>query len=97
MTRYAKRVDENQAEIVQALRAAGAKVKVVHQPFDLLVFSSYRKTAKSMYVEVKNPKTQYGRAGLNEKQKEEAQGMPVATVDSVDAALRVLRTLRSGR
>lgn len=48
-----------------------------------------------MFFEVKNPKTQYGKRGLNAKQAEEAQGMPVAMVDSVEAALRAYGVLRS--
>jgi len=35
--RYAARVDKNQAEIVSALRAAGAYVWVIGLPVDLLV------------------------------------------------------------
>ena len=67
MTRYARRVDGNQAPIVSALRAAGAKVKVVHQPYDLQVWTP---TGATMYFEVKNGKTAYGRKGLNAKQLE---------------------------
>lgn len=92
MTRYARRIDENQPIIVEALRAAGAVVKVVHQPYDLQVWSPCGKT---MYVECKNPKTQYGRKGLNAKQAQEAQGLPVAMVDGVEAALSAYKALRS--
>lgn len=89
--RYARRVDGNQAEIVAALRKAGAKVKVVHQPYDLQVWIGDR----TMYIEVKNPKTSRGRKGMNAKQLEEAQGLPVAMVDSVDAALSALKILQT--
>lgn len=92
MPRYARRTDANQGEIVYALRKAGAKVKVVHQPYDLQVWIA----EKTMYIEVKNPKTAYGKKGLNAKQQEEAQGLPVAMVDSVEAALRALNVLRLG-
>jgi hypothetical protein len=88
--RYALRTDNNQAAIVEALRKAGAKVKVVHQPYDLQVWAPNGKTC---YFEVKNPKTQYGRNGLNAKQAEEANGLPVAMVDSVEAALRAYGVL----
>ena len=67
--RYARRVDANQGVIVEALRAAGAKVKVIHQPVDLKVWASHEEGAKSMYVEVKNKQTAYGRKGLNAKLK----------------------------
>lgn len=89
--RYARRVDANQAEIVDALRKAGAKVKIVHQPYDLQVWIGDR----TMYVEVKNPKTGYGRKGMNEKQAEEAQGLPVYMADSVESALRALKILQA--
>jgi hypothetical protein len=90
MTRYALRTDSNQGAIVSALRAAGAKVKVVHQPYDLQVWAPNGKTA---YFEVKNPNTAYGKKGLNAKQVEEANGLPVAMVDSVEAALRAYKVL----
>jgi len=92
MTRYARRTDANQSIIVEALRAAGARVKVVHQPYDLQVWAPNGKTC---YMEIKNPKTGYGRKGLNAKQQEEAQGLPVAMVDSVESALRALNLLKT--
>lgn len=88
--RYARRTDNNQTEIVLALRAAGATVKVIHQPFDLQVWAA---NGKTMYMEVKNPKTAYGKKGLNAKQTEEANGLPLAMVDSVEAALRAYKVL----
>ncbi len=91
--RYARRVDANQAPIVEALRAAGAKVKVIHQPYDLQVWSPEGKT---MFVEVKNPATAYGKKGLNAKQAQEAVGLPVSMVDSVEAALRAYKVLCNG-
>jgi hypothetical protein len=66
-------------------------VKVVHQPYDLQVWAG----EKSMYFEVKNPKTQYGKRGMNAKQTEEALGLPVAMVDSVEAALSAYMVLKS--
>ena len=90
--RFARRTDANQGEIVKALRKAGAKVKVVHQPYDLQVWIG----EKTMYIEVKNPKTAYGKKGLNGKQQEESIGLPVYTVDSVEAALSALNVLRLG-
>lgn len=91
--RYARRVDKNQSEIVKALRSAGARVKVIHQPFDLQIWAE---NGKSMMIEIKNPDTAYGRKGLNAKQLEESQGLPVAMVDSVDAALGALNILKAG-
>ena len=91
--RYARRVDGNQSLIVKALREAGAKVKVIHQPFDLEVWAP---NGKVLLMEIKNPATAYGRKGLNAKQAEEAQGLPVAMVDSVEAALRAYNVLKKG-
>jgi hypothetical protein len=91
--RFARRTDANQKIIVEALRAAGAKVKVIHQPYDLQVWSP---TGATMYVEVKNPKTAYGKKGLNAKQAQEAQGLPISMVDSVEAALRAYKVLCNG-
>lgn len=88
--RYARRTDNNQAAIVKSLREAGAIVKVIHQPFDLQVWAA---NGKTLYMEVKNPKTAYGKKGLNGKQAQEAQGLPLATVDSVEAALRAYGVL----
>ena len=90
--RFARRTDGNQKAIVEALRAAGATVKVIHQPFDLQVWAP---NGKTLYLEVKNPKTAYGKKGLNDKQAQEAQGLPVATVESAEAALRAYGVLKS--
>ena len=92
MTRYARRVDQNQSAIVEALRTAGAKVKVIHQPFDLQIWAD---NGKTMYIEVKNPLTPYGKRGPNQKQAEEAQGLPYATVYTVDAAIRAYEVLQA--
>ena len=82
--RWARRVDANQESVVKALREAGATVKVIHQPFDLKVTAP---NGKAAFVEVKNPKTGYGKRGMNQKQTEEAQGLPVFMVDSCECAL----------
>lgn len=94
--RYARRTDNNQRPIVDALRAAGARVKVIHQPVDLKVWATNNQDEyRVIYMEVKNPNTQYGKRGLNDKQSEEMDGVPCAMVDSVDAALRALKVLRA--
>lgn len=90
--RFARRTDNNQKTIVEALRAAGAKVKVIHQPFDLQVWAD---NGKTMYIEVKNPMTPYGKRGANAKQAEESQGLPYATVYTVEAAIRAYEVLQS--
>lgn len=94
MTRYAKRVDENQAIIVQALRDAGALVEVIHEPVDLRVWADSTKQ-KFMFVEVKNLKTAYGRKGLNEKQMADMAGHPYVMVTDVQGAKGALKVLRA--
>ena len=51
MPRYANSVDENQAEIVQALRRIGCDVEIIGGPVDLLV--GYQ--ARNFLIEVKRP------------------------------------------
>lgn len=94
MTRFAKRVDENQAIIVQALRDAGALVEVIHEPVDLRVWADSTKQ-KFMFVEVKNLKTAYGRKGLNEKQIADMAGHPYVMVTDVQGAKGALKVLRA--
>ena len=91
--RYAKRVDNNQAEIVDALRAAGAVVEVIHEPVDLKVWADATKQ-KFMFAEVKNAGTAYGRKGPNKKQIEDMEGHPWVTVFDVQGALGALKVLR---
>lgn len=94
MRRFAKRVDENQAIIVQALRDAGALVEVIHEPVDLRVWADSTKQ-KFMFVEVKNLKTAYGRKGLNEKQMADMAGHPYVMVTDVQGAKGALKVLRA--
>lgn len=49
--RRAARVDENQDDIVKAMRAVGASVHVIKEPIDLMV--GFRK--RTIAMEVKNP------------------------------------------
>lgn len=92
--RRAARVDANQAEIVAALRAAGASVWIIGLPVDLLV--GYRQ--QSMLMEVKtltgkrNPKP----ARHTQLQKDfmlSWSGGPVSTVTDVEGALTALKVL----
>jgi len=94
MTRFAKRVDNNQSEIVEALREAGALVEVVHEPVDLRVWA-FPNSERWMYVEVKNLGTAYGRKGLNEKQLADMKGQPYVMVTDVHGALGALKVLRA--
>ena len=94
---YACRVDDNQKDVVSAMRAAGAYVidtsKMGNGFPDLIV--GFR--GVTLLMEVKNPKTQYGRAGLNKRQKSwhaEWTGGPLSTVDGPEAALRALGCIK---
>ncbi len=92
--RHAARVDANQAEIVEAMRKAGASVFIVGLPVDLLVGYA----GKTALVEVKtltgkrNPKpsrhTQFQKDFMLDW-----KGGTVATVTDTDGALRVLRSM----
>lgn len=97
MTRFAKRVDDNQKSIVDALRDAGAVVEVIHEPVDLRVwaYEGDKLCERWMYVEVKNLGTAYGRKGLNSKQLEDMRGQPYVMVTDVQGALGALRVLRA--
>ena len=90
--RHAARVDANQAEIVAALRDAGASVYLIQLPVDLLVGYG----GKTALVEVKNPNSRYGRAGANANQAswlEHWKGGTAAVIDSVEAAQRLLKLM----
>ena len=90
--RYSAKVDRNQAEIVDALRKAGATVTPLHTVGagcpDLLV--GYR--GKNWLIEVKDWKAAKSDRELNEKQKDWHAGWKgqVAKVEDVDAALAVI-------
>ena len=92
--RYARRTDNNAAEIVEALREAGAHVEVIHEPVDLRVWA-FPNSERWAYFEVKNLSTAYGRKGLNEKQLADMKGQPYVMVTDVHGALGALRVLRS--
>jgi hypothetical protein len=94
--RHAARIDENKHEIVKALRAVGCTVYDLKQPLDLLVGLA----GQTLLVEIKRPPGPKG--GMDGRKHTPAQslflqgwnGGPVATVDSVDAALRAVGVLR---
>lgn len=92
--RYARRTDQNQTAIVDALRDAGAVVEVIHEPVDLKVWADAHKQ-KFMFAEVKNLSTPYGRKGPNAKQVADMAGHPWVTVTDTESALGALRVLRA--
>ena len=93
--RYAARVDANQADIVAALREAGASVWIIGFPVDLLC--GYN--GKTALIEVKTltGKRQPKPSKHTQLQKDfmcDWRGSTVATVTDVEGALRVLNTMR---
>lgn len=93
--RHAARVDSNQADIVAALRAAGASVWIVKLPVDLLV--GYQ--GKTVLVECKTltgkkaPKAA-SYTPLQQSFMAQWRGGTVATVTDVESALRVLEVCK---
>jgi hypothetical protein len=92
--RRAARVDENQAVIVSAMRAAGASVWVIGLPVDLMV----GKNGRTALVEVKTlTDTKIPKANKHTRLQKEFmldwKGGPVATVTDVEGALRVVAML----
>ncbi|MDE2100287.1 MAG: hypothetical protein KGL39_23755 [Patescibacteria group bacterium] len=92
MTRYALRVDANQDQIISALKAAGATVKVIGKPLDLLVGCGTSKQ-RLMLVECKVPGGKHTAAQV--RFMKEWEGYPISTVDGPEAALRALNVLRA--
>jgi hypothetical protein len=94
--KYGAKKDANHNEVVDALQKAGAYVldmSHVGRGFpDLIV--GFR--SKTILVEIKNPKTAYGRKGLNKNQikwKEQWTGGTYAVVDSPEQALKAIGVL----
>lgn len=87
--RYAARVDANQAQIVSALRAAGAYVWIIGLPVDLLV--GYK--GHTFLVEIKDgPKKRL--TGLQEDFFKNWSGSTLARVDGPEAALRMIGVIK---
>ena len=90
--RYAARTDGNQSEIVEAMRAVGASVYVLKLPVDLMVGYNNR----TSLVEIKDPSTPYGKKGANANQAKFMatwNGGAVALIDSVEAAMRLIKVM----
>ena len=83
--RYAARVDANQAQIVSALRVAGAYVWIIGLPVDLLV--GYKN--HTFLVEVKDgPRKRL--TALQEDFFANWSGSTLARIDGPEAALRMI-------
>lgn len=93
MSRFARAVDENQAQVVSALRAAGATVKDLRQVGagtpDLLV--GYRR--QTYLLEVKDGSKSPCRQALTDDEEiwhRTWRGLPVAIVRTVTEALKAI-------
>jgi hypothetical protein len=86
--RYAARVDQNQEQIVSALRAAGAYVWIVGLPVDLLV--GYRN--HTYLVEIKTD-AKKRLTPLQADFFDNWKGGTLARVDSPESALRMLKVI----
>jgi len=87
--RYAARVDANQAQIVSALRAAGAYVWIIGLPVDLLV--GYK--GHTFLVEVKNgSKKRF--TSLQDDFFANWTGGTLVRVDGPEAALRMIGVIK---
>jgi len=86
--RRAARVDENQKEIVQALRDAGAYVWIISLPVDLLV--GYQNHTFLMEIKT-DSKARF--TGLQADFFQNWKGGTLCRVDSPRAALEMIRTV----
>ena len=89
--RYGRKTDENQKEIVQALRKAGRVVFEIEEPFDLLIDN----LGEWVVMEVKNPETharQKGGSKMTDKQLEilERLTAKVLVAETVEQALNMV-------
>ena len=85
--RYAARADSTQPAIVDALRAVGATVLHIREPFDILV--RYRNRLYMM--DCKTPKSKAGAIRKKPSQvKLEADGWPLLYPRSPEEAVRML-------
>jgi hypothetical protein len=95
--KYGAKKDANHHEIVDALQKAGAYVidmSHVGKGFPDLIVGFQLKT---ILMEIKNPKTAYGKKGLNKNQlkwKEQWLGGAYCIADSPEAALRMIGVVK---
>lgn len=86
LSRYAKKRDGNEAEIVRALRAAGALVFPLDRPVDLLVGWNGR----WWLLEVKRPEGAVGSGQAEFMRQAASEGLPAAIVRSAEDALQAI-------
>lgn len=95
--RRAARVDGNQQEIIDAMRAAGAGVEVLGLPLDLLVSAGGRwgilEVKASAAEERRKSKTRIKQRAFADRH---PNGGAIGTVHDVEGALAFVRMLRDG-
>jgi hypothetical protein len=94
--RHAARVDENQASVVAALRAAGARVWVIGLPVDLLIAAPNGKIALMELKDGAKSPSRRKKTALQADFFREWGDCPLFLVDGPGAALRHLGVLSSG-
>jgi len=87
--RHAARIDANQAQIVSALRAAGAYVWIIGLPVDLLVGYEGHTFLVEVKTDAKKPLTALQGDFFNNW-----SGSTLARIDSPEAALRMIGVLK---
>jgi hypothetical protein len=87
--RHAARIDANQAQIVSALRAAGAYVWIIGLPVDLLVGYEGHTFLVEIKTDAKKPLTALQADFFNNW-----SGSTLARIDSPEAALRMIGVIK---
>jgi DNA-binding transcriptional MerR regulator len=83
------RRDDNEPDIIKALKEAGAQVEQIRQPCDLAV--AFR--ARHFLIEVDNPESKYRKR--KQKQLETFQRMKIPMVQTPDEALRAIGAVKA--
>jgi len=93
-TRNAARIDENQPEIVKALRVSGNAVEVIKMPSDLLV----ARNGITVIVEVKNPEKEPSKRRLTDQERDFYDRWPgmYCVIETFDDVLELSKALRTG-
>lgn len=92
MSRYARRVDENQSAIVKALEAVGCSVRDMSRTGEGFPDLAVGFRGRNHFIEVKNPKRSPCQRGLRKTQKKFSEGWrgQYAVVETVEQALAVV-------
>ena len=92
--RYALKVDDNQQEIVDALRQIGCSVEIIGHPVDLLVGRTGSNGKHTYLIECKNPNTDYGKNNRSTRVQREFLASwkgQVRIVETAEEAIELVR------